>query len=93
MRDVGVAHAIVGNQQRVRWRNGDGTTAIESSRDQKTGLAIHSLYGKTLRPTAAMLDGLDLIVVDLQDIGARIYTYPAAIAYVMEEAAAPRSNG
>ena len=67
---------------------GEADDRIESSRDQKTGLTIHSLYGKTLRPTAAMLDGLDLVVVDLQDIGARIYTYPAAIAYLMEEAAA-----
>ena len=67
---------------------GEADDRIESSRDQKTGLTIHSLYGKTLRPTAAMLDGLDLVVVDLQDAGARIYTYPAAVAYVMEEAAA-----
>ena len=67
---------------------GDADDRIESSRDQKTGLTINSLYGKTLRPTAAMLDGLDVVVVDLQDAGARIYTYPAAIAYFMEEAAA-----
>lgn len=67
---------------------GEADDRIESSRDEKTGLTVHSLYGKTLRPTAAMLDGLDLIVVDLQDAGARIYTYPAAVAYVMEEAAA-----
>ena len=67
---------------------GDADDRIESSRDQKTGLTIHSLYGKTLRPTPAMLDGLDIVVVDLQDAGARIYTYPAAIAYLMEEAAA-----
>jgi uncharacterized protein YbbC (DUF1343 family) len=67
---------------------GEADDRIESSRDQKTGLTVHSLYGKTLRPTAAMLDGLDVVVVDLQDAGARIYTYPAAIAYFMEEAAA-----
>ena len=67
---------------------GEADDRIESSRDQKTGLIVNSLYGKTLRPTAAMLDGLDVVVVDLQDAGARIYTYPAAIAYFMEEAAA-----
>jgi len=67
---------------------GEADDRIESSRDQKTGLVINSLYGKTLRPTAAMLEGLDVVVVDLQDAGARIYTYPAAIAYFMEEAAA-----
>jgi len=60
---------------------------VDSSRDDKTGLPIHSLYGATLRPTDAMLEGLDTIVVDLQDIGARFYTYPATVGYVLEEAA------
>jgi uncharacterized protein YbbC (DUF1343 family) len=45
------------------------------------------LYGTTLRPTDAMLTGIDTIVVDLQDIGARFYTYPATIGYLLEEAA------
>src|SRR5439155_13913030 len=58
-----------------------------SSRDEKTGLPIHSLYGETRRPTAAMLEGVDAIVIDLQDIGARFYTYPATVGYVLEEAA------
>ena len=60
--------------------------AVPSSRDEKTGLPIHSLYGDTRRPTAAMLDGVDTMVIDLQDIGARFYTYMATVAYVMEEA-------
>jgi len=60
---------------------------VPSSRDEKTGLAIHSLYGETRRPTDAMLEGIDTMVVDLQDIGARFYTYMSSIAYVMEEAA------
>jgi uncharacterized protein YbbC (DUF1343 family)/CubicO group peptidase (beta-lactamase class C family) len=65
---------------------GEADDRVESSRDQKSGVVIHSLYGKTLRPTDAMLDGLDTVVVDLQDVGARFYTYPAAIAYLLEEA-------
>jgi uncharacterized protein YbbC (DUF1343 family) len=60
---------------------------VPSSRDEKTGLPIHSLYGATRRPTADMLKGLDVIVIDLQDIGARFYTYMTTAAYVMEEAA------
>jgi len=60
---------------------------VPSSVDEKSGLPIHSLYGESRRPTGAMLDGLDAIVVDLQDAGARFYTYPATLAYVMEEAA------
>ena len=62
--------------------------AVPSSKDERTGLPIHSLYGATQRPTAAMLEGLDAIVIDLQDIGTRFYTYMTTMAYVMEEAAA-----
>jgi uncharacterized protein YbbC (DUF1343 family)/CubicO group peptidase (beta-lactamase class C family) len=63
---------------------------VASSTDEKTGLPIYSLYGETRRPAAAMLDGLDVIVVDLQDIGARFYTYTTTMAYVLEEAAKSR---
>ena len=62
-------------------------TKIASSRDAQTSLPVHSLYGDSLRPTAAMLDGLDLLVVDLPDIGTRFYTYATTMAYAMEEAA------
>jgi uncharacterized protein YbbC (DUF1343 family) len=60
---------------------------VPSSTDEKTGLTIHSLYGGTQRPTAEMLTGIDAMVIDLQDIGARFYTYMTTMAYVMEEAA------
>jgi uncharacterized protein YbbC (DUF1343 family)/CubicO group peptidase (beta-lactamase class C family) len=59
---------------------------VPSSRDE-TGLTIYSLYGDTRRPTAEMLEGIDMMVIDLQDIGARFYTYMTTMAYVMEEAA------
>lgn len=61
---------------------------VPSSKDERTGLPIHSLYGDTRRPTDAMLAGLDVIVIDLQDIGTRFYTYMTTMAYVMQEAAA-----
>jgi uncharacterized protein YbbC (DUF1343 family)/CubicO group peptidase (beta-lactamase class C family) len=64
--------------------------SVPSSMDERTGLPIHSLYGATRRPTADMLAGLDAIVIDLQDVGARFYTYATTMAYVMEEAAARR---
>jgi uncharacterized protein YbbC (DUF1343 family)/CubicO group peptidase (beta-lactamase class C family) len=60
---------------------------VPSSRDETTGLPIFSLYGDTRRPTEPMLHGVDTVVVDLADIGARFYTYPATVAYVLEEAA------
>jgi len=60
---------------------------VDSAKDEKTGLPIYSLYGKTMRPADEMLQGIDTMVVDLQDIGARFYTYTTTMAYVMEEAA------
>jgi uncharacterized protein YbbC (DUF1343 family)/CubicO group peptidase (beta-lactamase class C family) len=60
---------------------------VPSSVDERTGLTIHSLYGETRRPTGEMLAGIDTMVIDLQDIGARFYTYMTTMAYVMEEAA------
>jgi uncharacterized protein YbbC (DUF1343 family)/CubicO group peptidase (beta-lactamase class C family) len=60
---------------------------VPDAREPSTGLPIYSLYGPTTRrPTAAMLAGIDTIVVDLQDAGTRFYTYPATMAYVMEMA-------
>jgi uncharacterized protein YbbC (DUF1343 family) len=64
--------------------------SVPSSRDEVTGLPIHSLYGETRRPTETMLSGIDAVVIDLQDIGARFYTYMTSMAYVLEEAASRR---
>ena len=55
--------------------------------DEKTGLKVWSLYGQTRRPTAEMLAGVDTIVFDIQDVGARFYTYSATMGICMEEAA------
>lgn len=66
---------------------GDADGPVADARDAATGLPIYSLYGNTRRPTGAMLGGVDTVVVDLQDAGARFYTYAATMAYVMEAAA------
>lgn len=55
--------------------------------DALTGLTVVSLYGGVRRPTPTMLDGIDVIVVDLPDAGARFYTYASTLALVMEAAA------
>ena len=60
---------------------------MPSTKDEATGLPIHSLYGETRRPTDAMLQGIDTLVLDLQDVGVRFYTYAATMGYVLEEAA------
>ena len=63
---------------------------IESGRDSETGLPIHSLYGAQRRPADNMLAGLDAVVVDLQDVGVRFYTYATTMGYLMEVAARRR---
>jgi uncharacterized protein YbbC (DUF1343 family) len=65
----------------------DAGVTVESGRDARTGLPIHSLYGETRAPTTAMLAGLDALVFDIQDIGARYYTYVWTMALAMQAAA------
>lgn len=60
---------------------------IGDSTDAATGIRVFSLYGKTRRPTPAMLKGLDALVFDIQDVGVRFYTYETTMAYAMEAAA------
>ena len=66
----------------------EGGTKIESGRDARTGLPVFSLYGKTQRPTPEMLRGIDILLFDMQDIGARPYTFVWTMAMAMEAAAA-----
>jgi len=63
---------------------------VQSGTDQRTGLPIHSLYGKSRRPTDRMLQGIDAFVFDIQDIGTRFYTYISTMGYCMEAAARHR---
>lgn len=60
---------------------------VKSAMHPHLGIPVHSLYGSRRKPTPAMLAGLDTVVVDLQDIGARPYTYVATLALVLEAAA------
>ena len=60
--------------------------AIESGVDEQTDLPIHSRYGVTRKPTPAMLANVDVLVFDMQDIGARYYTYVSTMALAMEAA-------
>lgn len=66
----------------------EGGTKIESGRDERTGLPVFSLYGATQRPTPEMLRGVDVLLFDMQDIGARPYTFVWTMAMAMEAAAA-----
>jgi uncharacterized protein YbbC (DUF1343 family) len=78
----GPEHGVRGDAQYM--------AAVGGERDPRTGLPAHSLYGETkasLRPRAADLEGLDVLVFDVQDVGARYYTYQATMMLCMEAAA------
>ena len=60
---------------------------VASGVDAKTGLSIVSLYGKNKKPTAEQLQGIDILLFDLQDVGCRFYTYISTMTYVMQAAA------
>ena len=79
--------ALYGPEHGLRGGIGGGER-IRNSRDGETGLPVFSLYGATERPTAEMLRGVDVLVFDMQDIGARPYTYVWTMAMAMEVAAA-----
>ena len=60
---------------------------IESGTDPKTGLPVYSLYGPTREPTAKMLEGIDVMVYDIQDVGTRSYTFISTLGLVMRACA------
>ena len=69
------------------WGAAQDHAPIASTRDQVTGLEVWSLYGEQRAPTPQMLAGLDALVVDLQDVGARYYTFVWTLALAMRECA------
>ncbi|KIO53436.1 exo-beta-N-acetylmuramidase NamZ family protein [Flavobacterium hibernum] len=65
----------------------DAGEHVVDGKDPKTGLSIISLYGDNKKPKAAQLAGIDVMIFDLQDVGARFYTYISSLHYVMEACA------
>ena len=84
-RDINVV-SIMSPEHGFRGKAGAGEK-IDNDVDVKTGLPIHSLYGKTKKPTADMLANTDILVFDIQDVGVRFYTYLSTLHYVLEAAA------
>lgn len=76
--------ALFGPQHGILGQTQDNMIEWEGFKDKKTGLRVYSLYGKTRKPTAKMLAGLDALIVDLQDVGARYYTFVWTMALCME---------
>ncbi|MCX7798972.1 MAG: DUF1343 domain-containing protein [Fimbriimonadales bacterium] len=73
----GPQHGIWGHTQ-------DNMIEWQGYRDARTGLPFHSLYGEHRKPTAEMLEGLDILVIDLQDVGTRYYTFMWTMALCLE---------
>lgn len=78
--------AIFAPEHGLRGTAGAGE-AVEDGRDPRTGTPVYSLYGDTRRPTQEQLSGLDALVFDVQDVGARFYTYITTMGLAMQAAA------
>ena len=65
----------------------DAAELVKDGIDKKTGLPIISLYGKSKKPSEKQLEGIDLVVFDIQDVGVRFYTYISTLHFVMEACA------
>jgi len=78
--------ALYGPEHGVRGNFSAGDE-IGTAHDEKTNLPLFSLYGKTRKPTKEMLEGIDVLVYDIQDIGARSYTFISTLGLAMEAAA------
>jgi uncharacterized protein YbbC (DUF1343 family) len=80
--------AAFGPQHGLRGDKQDNMIESPDFRDPEHGIPVFSLYGEVRRPTPAMLDTFDVLLVDLQDLGCRIYTFITTLRYVLEAAAA-----
>jgi len=80
--------AAFGPQHGLRGDKQDNMVESPDYVDPRHGIPVFSLYGEVRRPTAAMMDSFDVLLVDLQDLGCRIYTFITTLRYVLEAAAA-----
>jgi uncharacterized protein YbbC (DUF1343 family) len=79
--------AAFGPQHGLRGDKQDNMIESPDFTDPVHGIPVYSLYGEVRRPSAAMLDSFDVLLVDLQDLGCRIYTFVTTLRYVLEAAA------
>ncbi|MCD6043656.1 MAG: hypothetical protein K0R40_3259 [Burkholderiales bacterium] len=80
--------AAFGPQHGLRGDKQDNMVESQDFVDPVHRIPVFSLYGEVRRPTAAMMDAFDVLLVDLQDLGCRVYTFITTLRYVLEEAAA-----
>jgi len=87
LKDLKVTAAF-GPQHGMRGDKQDNMVESPDFTDPRHGIPVFSLYGAVRRPSAAMMDSFDVLLVDLQDLGCRVYTFLTTLRYVLEEAAA-----
>src|SRR6185369_6863883 len=76
--------AAFGPQHGMKGDKQDNMVETDDERDPATGIPVFSLYGRVRRPTPEMLDTFDVLLVDLQDLGTRVYTFITTLLYLME---------
>jgi uncharacterized protein YbbC (DUF1343 family) len=76
--------ALFGPQHGMRGEKQDNMIESRAYVDPRLGIPVHSLYGDVRKPTAEMLDGLDVLLLDLQDVGVRVYTFVWTMTLAME---------
>ena len=86
LKDIKLVVAF-GPQHGLRGDKQDNMVESPDFNDPVHGIPVFSLYGKVRRPTAAMMESFDVLLVDLQDVGCRIYTFITTLRYVLEAAA------
>ena len=79
-------HSLYGPEHGISGDTPDGKV-VEHASHPRHGVPVYSLYGRTHKPTAEMLKGADLLICDIQDVGARFYTFISTVALAMEGAA------
>ena len=79
--------AAFGPQHGLRGDKQDNMIESPDYTDSTHGIPVYSLYGRVRRPTAEMMDSFDVLLVDLQDLGCRVYTFATTLRYVLEAAA------
>ncbi|MCI0708147.1 MAG: DUF1343 domain-containing protein [Ignavibacteriae bacterium] len=78
--------ALFGPEHGIRGNAAAGAT-VQDGKDERTGVPVYSLYGKTKKPTPEMFKGIDILLFDIQSVGARFYTYESTMSLAMEAAA------
>jgi uncharacterized protein YbbC (DUF1343 family) len=84
--------AAFGPQHGLRGDKQDNMVESSDFHDPVQGIPVFSLYGEVRRPTAEMMDSFDVLLVDLQDVGCRIYTFITTLRYILEAAAEHRKS-